>query len=694
MNPGSVLPRALQAQLGLPPPPAGVAPPPWPIEALEALVIAARPLATPSTGWQLEIEIGGERVQMSSATLLAPGTHLLLRALSPQRVRVEQVLTEPAQLQPLRNALRSDLPAQLPLREAIGGLAILAADPALPEPLRARIGQLLAQLPDPAQLQLAAGLRAAVLNSGSFLEPRLRELTMVANAASASAGAARTASAAVTSPPATAIGSTPSAPLASTAVAAPATGPRAALAALLRLLLPARAGPGPTPANAPVAAGPAGASPPSALTPAPAAPLYDAQGALQRAAAAVPGAMTPASHGPVASVPVARAQAALAATAGARPGSMSGAGAVTAPLASPGPSGAAATRATERAATGLEPAPAPSSTPPAAQRSSAPVAVTGVPSNAAAAVATRLTVSDVPPPGPGASPAGVSPPPAASPGDTPLPRLSTAPAALTGGGTGTPAPGLAPAGLAADLKGQLFVLLEAASAWLRTRPDSNRSPPGAGAAAPGQPLYTARGLVAADVAAVEALAMALPAATQIAARAAPALPGSDSSRPRNPEDLVETLLRYVVGALARTRVHQLGVHPESRRQGDSGALQAWSVEIPIAHGTRMDVLEMQVEEHARRESPRGGAERVWQVLMRLDLEQLGPLHALLRLSGTRLATTLWVENPGALAPARDTLAELGDLLRAEGVDVTRLECLPGAPPPRARGHDKLLDVST
>ena len=83
MTPGSVLPRALQAQLGLPPPPAGVASPPWPIDALEALVIAARPLATPSTGWQLEIDIGGERVQMNSTTLLAAGTRLLLRALLP-----------------------------------------------------------------------------------------------------------------------------------------------------------------------------------------------------------------------------------------------------------------------------------------------------------------------------------------------------------------------------------------------------------------------------------------------------------------------------------------------------------------------------------------------------------------------------------------------------------------------------------
>ncbi|MBK9467638.1 MAG: hypothetical protein IPO20_06665 [Gammaproteobacteria bacterium] len=464
MNPGSVLPRALQAQLGLPPPPAGVAPPPWPIDALEALVIAARPLATPSTGWQLEIDIGGERVQMNSTTLLAAGTRLLLRALSPQRVRVEQVLSEPAQLQPLRNALRSDLPAQLPLREAIGGLAMLAADPALPEPLRARIGQLLAQLPDPAQLQLAAGLRAAVLNSGSFLEPRLRELTMAATVASAPPAAARTASAAAAPSPATAIGSTPSARLAPAAVAAPATGPRAALAALLRLLLPARAGP--APANAPVAAGPAGASPPSALTPALTVPLYDAQGALQRAGAAGPSAAAPRQRSRVATVPLTRAPAALAATAGALPGGMNGADTITAPLAPPGLPGATATRATEGAAPGLAPAPVPPGASPA-PRSSAPTAVTEVPANATAGVATRLTVPDASSPGPAARPAGLSAAPAAGTGDTPRPGLGAAPAAFPGAGTDTAARGVAPAGVAADLKGQLFVLLEAASGWLR-----------------------------------------------------------------------------------------------------------------------------------------------------------------------------------------------------------------------------------
>ncbi len=378
-------------------------------------MVAARPVATPSAGWNLEIDIGGERVQMSSATLLAAGTRLLLRALSPERVRVEQVLGEPAQLQLLRNALRSDLPIQVPLREAIGGLATLAADPALPAPLRERIGELLAQLAHP---RTAAAGRGPARGGAEQ-----RQFSGTAPARVADGGQRH--------------GSACGGRAASTRSA---RGPG-------RTAAPAATGsPGPVTANAPVTAGPAVA---------------------------------------------AAASAAAAATQPAPPGS------------SPG------------------------------------------------SAATSAAVST---------------------------------------------------GIAADLKGQLFVLLDATSGWLRARPDASRGPPGGGnPAAPGLPLYTARGLVSGDPAPAQADAESLPAADPMVARLAQQLAATEPARPRDPADLVETLLRYVVGALARTRVHQLGVHPEIRRQGDSSPLQAWSVEIPIAHGGRMDALELRVEDHGRRE---------------------------------------------------------------------------------------------
>ncbi len=697
ITPSGLLPRALQAQLSQPPALAGAVPPAWPVAALEALVVAARPAATPSGGWSLEIDIGGERVQMSSATLLAEGTRVLLRALSPQRVRVERLLGGPQALQPLRDALRNDLPAQVPLREAIARMATLATDPALPGPLRARIGEILGHLPEPAQLQQAAGLRAAVLNSGSFLEPRLQALLMAA-AAAPPPRAAVPASAAAAPPPATGAGAAPIAPAPAVPASAPAPGPRAALTALLRLLLPATA-----------------------------TPLYDARGALRRGPDSAPGiapgtvpfvpAQAAPAPGPAASPQAAPATGVAASSAATPPASVAGSPAATLPASvaaappggvaalppvTPGPSFAPTTRTTDGTAPGRPPAPLTAG------------ALAGAPHTAPAAAPAAGTVTPATPAlAPGTAAPAMAPPLAAGPGTTasqPVTPLSGAgghdpavpqqPAALPGTGTlstagaGAPARPAATAGLGSDLKGQLFVLLEAVSAWLRQRPDAGRAwMPGA-VPSPGLPLYTARGLFAGEATAAETTAVAQPAAEQLLLRLAQQMAGPENARPRDPADAVEALLRYVVGALARTRVHQLGVHPDSRRQGDSGALQAWSVEVPVACGGRFDVLEMRVEDHGTREESRGGTGRVWQVLMSLEIGEIGPLHALLRLSGARLATTLWVENPAALATARDTLAELGDCLRAEGVDVTRLECLPGAPPPRARSHDKLLDVST
>jgi len=668
---GGVLPRTLQAPLALAPPPAAVLPAPLAAGPVEALVVAARPAPGPTGSWSLELEIDGERVQMSSATLLAAGTRLLLRALSAQRVRVEQVLDDAPRLQPLRNALRADLPAQLPLREAIGRIALLAAEPALPEPLRARIGELLARLPAPEGLQQAAGLRAAVLNSGSFLEPRLRELLTAAVtsplppiAARAEAGLALAAPA-----PPTATGSAapsppgaPSAPGAPAAAAAPAAGARAALAALLRLVLPVPPARVARPDGAAAAPSPAAAPRPGAA-PTTATPLYDGQGALMRG-------VDPARVG-VAPAP------------GLPAGSAAAAAPVPAPVRASGPSSDAAAGATGTAATPAEPQPP---AVPAVPRAGGggPLPVPGTPAPAGTPPA-------------GAVPTAPVAPAAASANAAEAGRRPEAFAATPGspaGGAGPAALPAAPADVAADLKGRLFVLLEAVSAWLRERADTAHvARPGAGDATPVRPLYTARGVFAGDATPGQTALPVAVAAELPAPRIAQQASAYDPARPRDPGDLVETLMRYVVGALARTRVHQLGAHPESHRQSDSGAVQAWSVEIPIAHGGRLDALELQVEDHGRREGPHG-PERLWQVLMSLELDQVGALHALLRLSGARLATTLWVENPATLVAARDTLAELGDCLRAEGIEVTRLECLPGTPPPRARVHDALLDVRT
>jgi hypothetical protein len=670
--PGGALPRELPALPNTAPAP------PLPPRPLEALVISAQPGTRGGASWQLELDIGGERVRVDSATAFAAGTRILLRAVAADRLRVERVVSEPPPAHPIGAALRSALPVQLPLRDALRQIAALANDPALPPPVRERLQQLFARLPDPAALQQAAVLRAAVLNSGSFLEARLRQLaTPPSPPGSGQPGGPGAAASRAPAGTTAGVAAVPEADQAGPGLPGSAAAPAPLLAAyrqgvrmLLRMLgagsAPGRA-PGPAPAAASFPPAPRETAP---ATPA-AGPLYDGRGAVR-----TPGA----SPAPAIAADATLPPPGVAVTARTPPG--------------PAPTSGQARSDAMPAAGAMPPAPADRAT--AAAEPGQPAAAARPPSVAARTIAAAGPGAPTPPhdapPAPEAAAAASRRPVAA------LPAGNRSPATPPqGGAPGTPGrrDGAVPAGnidadVGADFKAQMLGLQDLLSRWLQGRPPA----PGASHAGARHALYNARGIVsepppgadAADLAAV-----ALP--ERAAARESALTPAADAS-PRHAGDVVEALMRYVMGALARTRVHQLSTHPEGRRSTDPAVVQAWSVEIPVAERGRFDGLEMLIEEQQGPSGPRGALERVWQVAMSLEIAPLGPLHALLRLSGTRLATTLWVERETTLAAARSALHDLGECLRAEGVEVTRLECMPGAPPPRSSAHDRLLDIRT
>ena len=198
------------------------------------------------------------------------------------------------------------------------------------------------------------------------------------------------------------------------------------------------------------------------------------------------------------------------------------------------------------------------------------------------------------------------------------------------------------------------------------------------------PLYTARGSITNG-------SIAEPSAQHSGHRARPEL-----QPPAAEQDALEQLLRYVDGALARTRVHQLSALPEARAGTDAGpGIPAWTVELPIPSPAGFDSLWIRMEEaESGRNEPVSGV-RNWSVMLCLDCASLGPLHALVQLSGQRLGATLWAEREGTLAAARAAIAELEEALRSQGVLVDRVECLPGRPPePAALRFGSLLDVRT
>lgn len=161
------------------------------------------------------------------------------------------------------------------------------------------------------------------------------------------------------------------------------------------------------------------------------------------------------------------------------------------------------------------------------------------------------------------------------------------------------------------------------------------------------------------------------------------------------DDAVLQLLRYVEGALARTRVQQLVRLPETRAGQENAPTAIWIAEIPFQGPRSLETLELRLERDAPH--PRGelALSSDWRVLLRLDLGETGPLHALVQLRGRRVGATLWVERSSTFRAAREGLDELAAMLREQGVDVEKLECRRGAPPESVvPAFGPLLDVRT
>jgi len=684
--PGGVTPRETEALPEL------FSAGPLPARALEALVVAARQNASGMGGWQLDLDVGGTRLQVDSATALAAGTRVLLRALAPERMRVDAVLSEPASTPPAREAMRSALPAQMPLREALQQIASLAREPALPAPLRAAVQQFLARVPEAASLVHADTLRAAVLNSGSFLEARVLQLltgTPVPGAAAPPRAAAAAPTAGPARPDASAV-ETPdggdgqhSAP-----VRAPLAAPSlAGLRALLRSLLPAAS---PEPRRA-IADGTLSATRPAPEAPPPAtAPLYDGRGLVRGSPPA--GLAPPLARGsdaPGSPLPAGRG---AGATQASPPPPSTGAAGLSPPL-SAASSAQTAVAAIIRDSLARPAAPTREALPRGLP--SAPLTRPGVTDREAGA----RTPEDMPatPPGSVTTRSADAAVPGRSVAAAPSAKASTEPAAAASGPPATKA--AAPDDVSADLKGRLLGLQDLLARWLETARPSRGVHGQPSATSPAQragtqALYTPRGRMAG--APPDAAAPAPGGADRVPHTVANdrSVDPASGGPPPEPEEIVESLLRYVTGALARTRVHQLVSHAESRPAADATTMQAWSVELPVAARGRFDGMELLIEEQERRGEPGAAPERVWQAVMSLEIGTLGPLHALLRLSGARLSTTLWFERAATLAIARTALDELAGRLRAEGIEVARLECLHGSPPPRARAPERLLEVRT
>ncbi len=146
-----------------------------------------------------------------------------------------------------------------------------------------------------------------------------------------------------------------------------------------------------------------------------------------------------------------------------------------------------------------------------------------------------------------------------------------------------------------------------------------------------------------------------------------------------PRDAAEHLLAATDGALARTTLLQVASLPDQPDLPRADAAQRWSFEVPFATAQGTAMAQFEVSRDGRSANPDLPA-RVWRARFSLDVEPMGPVHAMIALTGARASVTLWAERVTTATQLNESAPLLRDALRAAELEPADFQARVGAPP--------------
>jgi hypothetical protein len=156
---------------------------------------------------------------------------------------------------------------------------------------------------------------------------------------------------------------------------------------------------------------------------------------------------------------------------------------------------------------------------------------------------------------------------------------------------------------------------------------------------------------------------------------------------QSPADVVRGLLKGAGGALARQDLMQIASLPEPQRHGETDAAEArpqgarLNLDLPFVtpHGVAVAQFEISHDSGGSGGGAVGSAERTYKVRFSIDVEPLGPVHALVTLTGARARVSLWAERSETIARLRAGEEALGAALRQADLS-PEVAVHSGAPP--------------
>lgn len=149
----------------------------------------------------------------------------------------------------------------------------------------------------------------------------------------------------------------------------------------------------------------------------------------------------------------------------------------------------------------------------------------------------------------------------------------------------------------------------------------------------------------------------------------PGPPALSADQP--PADVVRGLLKGASGALARQDLMQIASLPEPQRHGEAESAEArpqgarLNLDLPFVtpQGVAVAQFEISHDGGGSGGGAAGPAERTYKARFSIDVEPLGPVHALITLTGARARVSLWAERAETIARLRAGEESLGAALR-------------------------------
>jgi hypothetical protein len=148
-----------------------------------------------------------------------------------------------------------------------------------------------------------------------------------------------------------------------------------------------------------------------------------------------------------------------------------------------------------------------------------------------------------------------------------------------------------------------------------------------------------------------------------------------------PHEAAERLLSQADGAIARQTMLQAASLPDqpSATTHHADPNQRWTFEIPFVtpQGTGVAQFEVSRDGNSTREEAKAS---IWRARFSLDLEPMGPVHAMVAIIGERASVTLWAERMTTATRLTEQSALLNDALRAAELEPIDFSVRVGTPP--------------